>query len=231
MDTTENEPNETQHFSTKMGVAERRELFLACLIANRFNVSATCRDVGISRWTFYDWKKKNKKFARKIEELKEECGDMVEQALLDNVLDAKDVIAQIFYCKTKLKKRGYIEGNPVDVQQEVLKKTVELLDALLDGSKDVKTVALEFEKKGIPLPGAVKILLTKEPVDEDFDDDMAGVLSEEELEERGRVAMEDHNRQVNSFVPERKVDVDQIKEELKDQDSFSEENVMPEGEM
>ena len=214
------------HNFEKKGIKAKKTLFLACFIPNHFNIAKTCRDVEITRQTFYRWCE-NPKFKQQIEELMEERSDMVEEAIFDNATIGKDTIAQIFLCKTLLKKRGYVEGEAVALRQKMDEDAVKLLSELIEGTQDVKTIALEFAKAGIPLPEPIKILLSKEPPEEDDTDDTAGILSEEELEERGRKAKEEHERQIGTFVPERQAEVQQMKEDLKDQDSFSDENIDP----
>jgi hypothetical protein len=205
----------------------RQDVFLETLLEHNFNISTACLAAGISRGTFYNWQKK-KRFAERLNEIAEAKGDLVEAALLENAVKYQDTIAQIFYCKTKLKHRGYIEGTPERLKQKTDRQTIELLSKLITGETDVRTTALEFSKAGIPLPDTLEILLKKEPVNDDDGTEFDGVLSDEELEERGRKAKEAHERQLSDFRPERQADVEKIKEELKDRDSFSDENTTEE---
>lgn len=207
----------------KSTVKARQDIFLVALVEAQFNISIACDESAISRGTYYLWKAK-KKFAQRLHDVFARKHDMVEEALYSNAVDGKDTIAQIFLAKTLLRKRGYFEGLPVQMEETPIEKAVELLSSLIEGESDLRTVALEFTKAGIPLPDAIRIMLSKEPVEEDLDDDTKGILSEEVLEERGRVAMEEHARQLSVFLPQRNKDVGKIKEELADRDSFSDEN-------
>ena len=85
------------------------------------NVSKSCEAIGISRETFYRWRKADKRFAEKINDIDEASIDLAETMLLKNIRDGKET-SLIFYLKTKGKKRGYIEeatfdhtlgGNPI----------------------------------------------------------------------------------------------------------------------
>jgi hypothetical protein len=71
-------------------------------------IREACRQVGISRQTYYDWKADDEEFAKAAEVAMDEQGDIVESRLLD-LIEAGDTSATIFYCKTKLKNRGYTE--------------------------------------------------------------------------------------------------------------------------
>ena len=207
----------------KKGVKAKKDTFLAGFVRNNFNVAKTCRDVGINRTTFYKWCK-NQKFKQRVEELMEERLDMIEDAILDNAITGKDTIAQIFLCKTLLKKRGYVEGEAVAVGEKPNAKAVELLASLIAGTENIRSVSLEFAKAGLPLPEPLSILLAKEPPDEE-EDLTQGVTSEEELDRIYEENMAKTMAQPETFVPERKAEVDELKKELTAQDSFSEENM------
>ena len=79
-------------------------------------VTASCKKANVSRTTFYKWLKEDEAFAQKIQEIDEVQGDFVENQLLKAIKEG-DVSAIIYYCKTKLKKRGY--GMVMDVNARV----------------------------------------------------------------------------------------------------------------
>jgi len=72
------------------------------------NISASCKAAGITRASFYNIRNKDSNFKRRVEELNEFVGDYVESKLVQRI-EKNDTIATIFYCKTKLQHRGYIE--------------------------------------------------------------------------------------------------------------------------
>jgi hypothetical protein len=78
------------------------------------NVSVACEHAGICRFTFYDWKKKNAKFAQQISDIDESLLDYAESQLIKNIKDGKET-SLIFYLKTKGKNRGYIERIENDI--------------------------------------------------------------------------------------------------------------------
>jgi len=59
-------------------------------------VSISCSRAGISRETYYDWLKKDKKFAAKVEEIKERQNDAVEDRLLKQILKDNSTCIMFF---------------------------------------------------------------------------------------------------------------------------------------
>ena len=78
------------------------------------NVSTACKMVGLSRETFYRWRREDEAFQDAVNEVDEANIDFAETALLKNIREGKET-SLIFYLKTKGKDRGYIER----VEQEV----------------------------------------------------------------------------------------------------------------
>lgn len=76
-------------------------------------ISTACEQAGIGRTTHYDWLKADPDYAAKVDAINERTGDFVESRLLKNIKDGRE-ISTIFYCKTKLKKRGYIEKQEIE---------------------------------------------------------------------------------------------------------------------
>ena len=72
------------------------------------NVSHICREVGISRQTFYGWVDNDADFKDAIEAEKEGLIDFAESKLF-NLINDKNPTAIIFFLKTKAKHRGYVE--------------------------------------------------------------------------------------------------------------------------
>lgn len=74
------------------------------------NISATCRAVGISRPTFYLYKKEDAEFAQALKDAEpdEVLVDLAEEHLAKKI-EAGDTAAIIFTLKTKGKPRGYVE--------------------------------------------------------------------------------------------------------------------------
>lgn len=87
-------------------------------------ISPSCSEVGIDRQTYYNWRKLDPDFDKACKEIEETQGDMVENRLLTRINEG-DTIATIFYCKTKLKNRGYVERQELTGKDgEQLRQTV-----------------------------------------------------------------------------------------------------------
>jgi hypothetical protein len=68
---------------------------------------------GIDRGTHYNWLKSDPHYKAAVEAIEELQFDFVETKLLENVKGG-NVIAQIFFAKTKMKRRGYVERTEVE---------------------------------------------------------------------------------------------------------------------
>ena len=64
------------------------------------HISDSARAVGISRTTFYEWLKKDNKFAQAIIEVDEELNDEMKSALIHKAQDG-DTTALIFWLRRK----------------------------------------------------------------------------------------------------------------------------------
>ena len=115
-----------------------KEKLLKVLEDNKGNVSAACKSAGISRGVFYVWKNEDKDFRDKVNEIDESVGDFVENKLMTRI-DKEDTTAMIFYCKTKLKHRGYTE-KPENSEEQ-------LLDSLKQIQEDLSKIQSDAERQ------------------------------------------------------------------------------------
>lgn len=92
----------------KKDTAKNRQIFLEAFKNKAGSVTAACRAVGISRKTFYEWKKKSSKFRDQVEMVEEELIDFAESALFKLIAEG-NARSTIFFLKTRGKKRGYSE--------------------------------------------------------------------------------------------------------------------------
>lgn len=93
-------------------IAASKENFLTQLENSFGLVATTCRKAGISRSTYYKWRKEDTDFANKADEVKELQKDAVEALILKKMKDG-DTAMLIFYAKTQMKDRGYVERTEV----------------------------------------------------------------------------------------------------------------------
>ena len=97
----------------KKALRGKKKLMIEALMAKLGIVAAACKAVKMSRETHYHWLKIDANYKQWVDELPDLTLDFVENALLKNIKKG-NVVAQIFYLKTKGKKRGYIEKQEID---------------------------------------------------------------------------------------------------------------------
>ncbi|MBR1785290.1 MAG: hypothetical protein IJ760_07655 [Bacteroidales bacterium] len=79
-------------------------------------MSATAIALGCSRTTLYEWRQNDPKLDAMMKEVEESLIDFTESKLMEQIKDA-NLTAIIFHLKTKGKKRGYTEGEEVELKQ------------------------------------------------------------------------------------------------------------------
>ena len=85
---------------------ENKELFLIALEKTLGIVSAACKEIGISRDTYYKWLRDDPEFKKKVDDMNEYQVDFVENQLFKKI-KAGSERAILFYMKYKGKNRGY----------------------------------------------------------------------------------------------------------------------------
>lgn len=88
--------------------AKRKTAFLQVFGKKAGIITATCKAVGISRNTFYEWLKADKSFAIDVTELNEQQIDFTESKLMSKIRSG-NMTAIIFFLKCKGKARGWVE--------------------------------------------------------------------------------------------------------------------------
>ena len=109
--------------------SNKKEALLEALEKSLGVVSTACEAVGVSRQTYYTWKREDDSFSEAVDDLKNVALDFAESKLLQKingvtmgkVIDGREVVyevapsdtAIIFYLKTQGKHRGYIERQEI----------------------------------------------------------------------------------------------------------------------
>ena len=75
-------------------------------------VTTACKIVGISRQTFYKYTQDDKDFAKAVKDIENVTFDFVESQLHKQIKD-NNTASTIFYAKTKMKNRGYVERQEI----------------------------------------------------------------------------------------------------------------------
>lgn len=125
------------------GKQKRQEMFLEALDKSAGNISEACRQVKISRRSYYVWMEDDT-FAEKVNEITESIIDLAESKLLQRINGYKeddvhisnyqgeitatpikkiyppDPTSIIFFLKTRAKHRGYIERQEVEHSGQIV---------------------------------------------------------------------------------------------------------------
>ena len=81
-------------------------------------VTPAAEMAGIRRETHYDWMKTDPDYKAKVESFQDVALDFAERKLIQSIKRGSDT-ANIFYLKTKGKKRGYIERTELDMSGQL----------------------------------------------------------------------------------------------------------------
>jgi len=97
-------PNTSEHIKKNL---------IEALIKSMGVVQQACKEVGISRTTYYEYYKTDPEFKEAVDDCKNIALDFAESQLMANIKDKKEA-SIMFYLKTQGKKRGYIEKQEID---------------------------------------------------------------------------------------------------------------------
>ena len=95
-------------------LSETKRKFILTLLRKAGNITNACRAVGISRITYYNWRKADKDFAMAVWEVGQALVDNVESKLMENI-NAGLETSILFFLRCKGKARGYVERKEIVV--------------------------------------------------------------------------------------------------------------------
>jgi len=98
---------------------DKQVKFLQVFVKKMANVKQTCKAIGISRATYYNWVDNLDTFKKEVESIREGLYDDAESVLYEKIFVQKDTTSLIFFMKTKMKHRGYTERQEVDMKSKV----------------------------------------------------------------------------------------------------------------
>lgn len=93
-------------------IQHTKKALLAALEKSLGIVTAACKVVGCDRSTFYKYLKEDEGFAKEVKDIENIVFDFVESQLHEQIKDGNPT-STIFYAKTKMKNRGYIERQEI----------------------------------------------------------------------------------------------------------------------
>ena len=93
-------------------VAQEKADLLQALANTSGIVSSACKAANVSRMTYYRWYNEDPDFREKADDIKELQKDFAESLILKKMKEG-DTTMIIFYAKTQMKDRGYIERKEI----------------------------------------------------------------------------------------------------------------------
>lgn len=105
-------------------LSQKKENFIIALSESLGIISTACKKIGITRPTYYAWIREDEEFKERCEHITQDTGDLVESKLLEKIKEG-ETTAIIFYCKTKLKSRGYVERFEQNIKDISMEKITE----------------------------------------------------------------------------------------------------------
>lgn len=85
-----------------------KKAMLKAMTLTMGNVREACKKVKISRQTHYVWLRTDEEYKEAIDEIVEGIKDWVESKIREHIANDNPTVT-IFYAKTKMKDRGYVE--------------------------------------------------------------------------------------------------------------------------
>jgi transposase-like protein len=110
----------------------RKKRFLELYEKNRGYIHKTCKEVGITRQSYLNWREKYPAFNAKCVEIEEGLKDLYESTLTELAIDERNDKSVHFYLERKAKDRGYItrtettgsDGQPLQLISPVVFATI-----------------------------------------------------------------------------------------------------------
>lgn len=97
-------------------------------------IAPACEMVGIDRKTHYNWLKDDPGYKEAVEALQERTYDFVETKMVERINAGSDTML-IWYSKTKMKQRGFIERTEIEVTEKpafIVKETDKGVKKVMD---------------------------------------------------------------------------------------------------
>lgn len=119
----------------------KKKKFISIFEKKVCNIKQTCKAVGITRQTYYNWMKEDPDFAQEVTDVEESLYDDIESKMYKKAIIEEDNTMLIFIAKTKMRDRGYseriqFENKNVDEFQDDEEKIRKELEELRKKRKD-----------------------------------------------------------------------------------------------
>jgi len=108
------ESNATNKSIVLNTIKNNKKALLIGLKKNKCFVSRACNYANLARKTFYEYYNKDIEFKEKVDDLVEAMKDNYEEKIYDRMEEGSDTML-IWYSKCKMKDRGYIDRQEVEL--------------------------------------------------------------------------------------------------------------------
>lgn len=120
----------------RLSTREAKKQFLEKLPKNFFNITKTCKEVGIARATYYKWINRDKQFREKLIQLQEWILDDLEAMVFEKAFKEKDVKVAMWILERAGKHRGWSPKAEIEHSGEVTNHiTLEIVRTDCDGNR------------------------------------------------------------------------------------------------
>lgn len=196
------------------------KLVQAALIAAKGCKSKVAKALGCSRVTLDKYIKRWPKLAEVQYEITEANMDDLEAKAL-KMAKAGDRAMLIFMLRNLGKGRGYVDAKPEAIRREMSSEAASLIERLSEGEITATYAALQFTALGLEVPDSIRLIMAKEvPETPDPTNGEFSPTTEEEMMARVEQRKKEMGVQRDG-LPEREAEIQQLKEEMKDADSFN----------
>lgn len=112
----------------------KKAAMLDAMRKNLGNVTQSLKTAAVARTAYYKWLKEDEKFAADIEQVTDYTFDFVESKIMKAIQDG-NITMTIFFAKTRMKSRGYVERQEISVDNKpafIVRENKEAVNRVLD---------------------------------------------------------------------------------------------------
>lgn len=103
----------------KKRIEEKQALFLQLFDRKAANISSTCEAIGISRETYYEWRKRYGKFDQACDDIEMSLIDFAESQLLQNIKAGKETSLIFYLCNRAPDRWKNIQKSEIEINKPI----------------------------------------------------------------------------------------------------------------
>lgn len=94
---------------------KRKKGMIKALREHKGLVTYACEAAGVGRSTHYDWLREDPEYKKEVDAVEDLVLDFIENSSVKMIEEGKTPAMNIFYLKTKGKRRGFVEKQEIEV--------------------------------------------------------------------------------------------------------------------